>query len=67
MGQADIVLLGFPLMFVTDSTVRRNDLNIYENVIRAGHDLPIFPSFRNNDNGCICNNIYSSVVCTILQ
>ena len=33
--QADVVLLGFPLMFVTDPVVRRNDLNIYENVTRA--------------------------------
>lgn len=32
--QADVVLLGFPLMYVTDPIVRRNDLDIYENVTR---------------------------------
>lgn len=33
--QADVVLLGFPIMYVTDPVVRRNDLEIYENVTRA--------------------------------
>jgi hypothetical protein len=33
--QADVVLLGFPLMYVTDPVVRRNDLDIYENVTRV--------------------------------
>ncbi|KAI9552765.1 hypothetical protein GHT06_020645 [Daphnia sinensis] len=33
--QADVVLLGFPLMFVTDPVVRQNDLDIYENVTRV--------------------------------
>ena len=32
--QADVVLLGYPIMHVTDATVRRNDLEIYENVTR---------------------------------
>ncbi|XP_032795803.2 protein-glucosylgalactosylhydroxylysine glucosidase [Daphnia magna] len=33
--QADVVLLGFPLMYVTDPVVRQNDLDIYENVTRV--------------------------------
>ena len=33
--QADVVLLGFPLMYVTDPVIRRNDLDIYENVTRS--------------------------------
>lgn len=32
--QADVVLLGYPIMHVTDPVVRKNDLEIYENVTR---------------------------------
>jgi len=32
--QADVVLLGFPLMYKMDPKIRRNDLNIYEQVTR---------------------------------
>ena len=32
--QADVVLLGFPLMYKMNETTRKNDLNIYENVTR---------------------------------
>lgn len=32
--QADVVLLGFPIMYVKDSTARKNDLEFYENVTR---------------------------------
>lgn len=31
--QADVILLGFPLMMAMPGDVRRNDLRIYENVI----------------------------------
>ena len=30
--QADVVLLGYPVMFVTDPVVRKNDLDLYEDV-----------------------------------
>ena len=32
--QADVVLLGFPIMYVKDPTDRKNDLQFYENVTR---------------------------------
>lgn len=32
--QADVVLLGFPIMYVKDPVTRRNDLDKYENVTR---------------------------------
>jgi trehalose/maltose hydrolase-like predicted phosphorylase len=32
--QADVVLLGFPIMYVKDYTARKNDLEFYENVTR---------------------------------
>lgn len=32
--QADVVLLGYPLMYVKDAVTRRNDLEIYEAVTR---------------------------------
>lgn len=32
--QADVVLLGFPIMFVKDAEIRRNDLEMYEKVTR---------------------------------
>lgn len=31
--QADVILLGFPLMMSMPEDVRKNDLRIYENVI----------------------------------
>lgn len=33
MKQADVILLGFPLMMSMPEDVRKNDLRIYENVI----------------------------------
>ena len=36
--QADVVLLGYPIMYVDDVQQRRNDLEIYEKVTR--HDGP---------------------------
>lgn len=33
--QADVVLLGYPIMHVTDPIQRKNDLEIYENVTRS--------------------------------
>ena len=33
--QADVVLLGFPLMHVTDPIKRQRDLDVYENVTRS--------------------------------
>lgn len=33
--QADVVLLGFPIMYVKDPITRKNDLELYENVTRA--------------------------------
>ena len=32
--QADVVLLGYPIMHVTDPKIRKNDLEIYENATR---------------------------------
>jgi len=32
--QADVVLLGFPLMYNMETETRKNDLSIYENVTR---------------------------------
>ena len=40
MKQADVILMGFPLMMSMPEDVRKNDLNIYENVTN-------FSAFRN--------------------
>lgn len=48
--QADVILLGFPLMMSMPEDVRKNDLRIYENVI----DSEYFFFWSRNDNLSVC-------------
>lgn len=50
MKQADVILLGFPLMMSMPEDVRKNDLRIYENVI----DSEYFFFWSRNDNLSVC-------------
>lgn len=47
--QADVILLGFPLMMSMPEDVRKNDLRIYENVIDSEYFF-----WSRNDNLSIC-------------
>lgn len=47
--QADVILLGFPLMMSMPEEVRKNDLRIYENVIDSEYFF-----WSRNDNLSIC-------------
>lgn len=47
--QADVILLGFPLMMSMPEDVRKNDLQIYENVIDSEYFF-----WSRNDNLSVC-------------